>query len=161
MTLNKKFVIVFSIIIIGIIMLWNWRLKKEIIQREESEKTLLENEAFIKAVMDNLPMGIAVNSVDPTVNFNYMNDNFPKYYRTTRQKLADLDIFWESVYEDPIFREEIKKTILNDCASGEHHHNQNKDRHQVVQRAFRGFKGGGQSSGEIFADGAEAENQER
>jgi len=108
---------VFSIIIIGIIMFWNWRLKKEIIQREESEKTLLENEAFIKAVMDNLPMGIAVNSVDPTVNFNYMNDNFPKYYRTTRQKLADPDMFWESVYEDPIFREEIKNKILNDCAS--------------------------------------------
>ncbi|MCF6246030.1 MAG: transporter substrate-binding domain-containing protein [Desulfobacula sp.] len=108
---------IFSMIIIGIIMFWNRRLKKEIIQREKSEKTLLENEIFIKSVMDNLPIGIAVNSVDPTVDFSYMNDNFPKYYRTTRQKLADPDIFWESVYEDPVFREQIKNKILNDCAT--------------------------------------------
>ncbi len=110
---------IFPIIIIGVIMFWNRKLQKEIVRREKSEKTLLENEVFIKSVLDNLPMGIAVNSVDPTVEFNYMNDNFPRYYRTTRQELEDPDIFWESVYEDPVFREEIKKKVLNDCASGD------------------------------------------
>jgi len=71
---------------------------------------LKHREAFIKSVMDNLPIGIAVNSVDPTVKFEYMNDNFPNYYRTTREALADPDAFWDAVYEDPEFREEIKKS---------------------------------------------------
>jgi len=90
-----------------------------IIQRKKAEENLRENEAFIKSVMDNLPLGIAVNSVDPAVEFDYMNDNFPKYYRTTRDALADPDAFWDSVYEDPEFREVIKKRVLDDCASGD------------------------------------------
>jgi PAS domain S-box-containing protein len=84
-----------------------------------AEEALRESEAFIRAVLDNLPVGIAVNSVDPAVKFEYMNDNFPKYYRTTREKLADPDAFWEAVYEDPKFREEIKKRVIEDCASGD------------------------------------------
>jgi len=86
---------------------------------ERSKDALRDSEAFTRAVLDNLPVGIAVNSVDPTVNFSYMNDNFPKFYRTTRKALADPDTFWEAVYEDPEFREKIKKRVLDDCASGD------------------------------------------
>ncbi|MDD4822238.1 MAG: ATP-binding protein [Bacteroidales bacterium] len=73
---------------------------------------------FIKVVMDNLPIGLAVNSVDPLVKFNYMNDNFPSLYRTTREALAIEDNFWNAVYEDPVFREEMRKRVLDDIASG-------------------------------------------
>jgi hypothetical protein len=38
-----------------------------------------------------------------------MNDNFPNYYRTTREALTDPNVFWDAVYEEPEFREEIKK----------------------------------------------------
>ena len=48
-----------------------------------------------------------------------MNDNFPKFYRTTREQLADPDAFWQVVYEDPDFRREIKKRVLDDKASGD------------------------------------------
>jgi len=91
----------------------------DISKRRKAEIALKENESFIKSIMDNLPIGIAVNSVDPTVEFNYMNDNFPKYYRTSREALADPDDFWDSVYEDPEFRGKIKKRVLDDCASGD------------------------------------------
>jgi len=37
-----------------------------------------------------------------------MNDNFPNYYRTTREALTDSNVFWDAVYEEPEFREEIK-----------------------------------------------------
>jgi signal transduction histidine kinase len=88
-------------------------------ERNRAVEQLRESEAFTRAVMDHLPIGVAVNSVDPVVDFTYMNDNFPKFYRTTREALAEPDAFWDSVYEDPAFREEIKKRILDDCASGE------------------------------------------
>lgn len=80
---------------------------------------LRESEAFTRAVMDNLPIGVAVNSVDPSVNFTYMNDNFPAIYRTTREALASQDAFWEAVYEDPVFREEMRNRVIGDCASGD------------------------------------------
>ncbi len=84
----------------------------------KSHEELKESEAFTRTVMDHLPIGLAVNSVDPEVNFSYMNDNFYKIYRTTREALSKQDAFWEVVYEDPDFRSEIKNRVLKDCASG-------------------------------------------
>jgi C4-dicarboxylate-specific signal transduction histidine kinase/CheY-like chemotaxis protein len=91
----------------------------DIIQRKKVEEELQERESFIRTIMDNLPIGVAVNSVDSTIKFDYMNNNFPKFYRTTREALADPNEFWNCVYEDSGFREEIKKKILDDCASGD------------------------------------------
>lgn len=90
----------------------------DITEHKHMEKSLRENERLIKTVMDNLPVGVAVNSVDPTVVFTYMNDNFFKIYRSTREDLADPDAFWKVVYHDPVFREQIKKKVLDDCATG-------------------------------------------
>jgi PAS domain S-box-containing protein len=91
----------------------------DITERRRTEDALRESGNYIKAVMDNLPIGIAVNSVDPAITFQYMNDNFPKFYRTTRETLASPDTFWSAVYEDPEYREEISRRVLDDCASGE------------------------------------------
>lgn len=90
-------------------------------QSEEraAQKALRENEAYIRTILDNLPIGVAVNSVDPTVTFSYMNDNFVRCYRTTRELLADPDTFWEAVYENAEFREAIKQRVVEDVASGD------------------------------------------
>ena len=91
----------------------------DITQRREMEQELKAKEAFSRAVMDHLPIGIAVNSVFPSVSFSYMNDKFPQYYRTTREALSDPDAFWNAVYEDPVFREDMKKRVLDDIQSGD------------------------------------------
>lgn len=90
----------------------------DITERKNSEIALRESEAYIKVILNNLPIGVAVNSVDPTVQFEYMNDNFAKFYRTSKENLTDNNVFWEAVYEDPEFREKIKKKVLDDCATG-------------------------------------------
>ena len=97
----------------------NEQLMSNFAKLERSEKALRENEAYILSVMDHFPIGIAVNSVDPAVKFSYMNENFPKYYRTTRAALADPGGFWDAVYEEPEFREEMKKRVMDDCTSGD------------------------------------------
>lgn len=85
--------------------------------RKKSEAALRESEAFTRVVMNNLPIGLAVNTVNSGVFFTNMNDNFPKFYHTTRESMIDTDAFWEVVYEDPQFRAELKKRVLDDCAS--------------------------------------------
>ncbi len=91
----------------------------DITTHKQAETDLRESEAFIKTVLDHLPMGIAVNSVAPTVVFSYMNDKFPEIYRTTRERLADPDVFWDIVFEEPVFREAIRQKVLEDIASGD------------------------------------------
>ncbi len=71
----------------------------------------------LQRVMDNLTIGIAVNSVDPEVKFEYMNDNFPTFYGTTKEALMKAGSFWDEVYEDETFREEIKQKVLEGLAS--------------------------------------------
>lgn len=84
-----------------------------------AQNALRESEEYIRTVLDNLPIGVAVNSVDPDVTFSYINDNFVRFYRTTREALAESDSFWEAVYEDTDFREIIKRRVLEDVASGD------------------------------------------
>lgn len=91
----------------------------DITDRKLAEQKIIENEQFLYNILDNLPIGIAVNTVAPDVKFTYVNDNFLRMYRVTRQELEDPDAFWEAVYNDPVFREELKKRVREDCASGD------------------------------------------
>ncbi len=91
----------------------------DITDRKKTEAALQDSEAFVRLVLDNLPIGIAVNYAEPPVVFEYMNDAFPQYYRTTRGAIAYPDDFWEAVYESPEFREEIRQRVLDDLASGD------------------------------------------
>ncbi len=91
----------------------------DITEHKKREHDLRNQERFTATVMGHLPIGLAVNSVEPAVTMLYMNDNFPRFYRTTRETLTDPDSFWEAVYEDPDFRREMKERVLADCASGD------------------------------------------
>ncbi|MFO8113284.1 MAG: PAS domain S-box protein [Desulfosalsimonadaceae bacterium] len=92
---------------------------RDFTDRKVSEDLLRKREAFTRTVLDNLPIGLSINTVDDFVDFTYMNDNFPRIYRTTREAFESADSFWDVVYEDPVFREKIKKRVVVDCASGD------------------------------------------
>lgn len=94
-------------------------LEQEIKERIHAEESLVQSVDFTRSILNNLPIGVAVNSVEPTVDFSYMNDNFPRIYRTSREALANQDAFWEEVYHDPVFRAQLKRRVLEDCASND------------------------------------------
>lgn len=90
----------------------------DITKQKQIEQTLQENQSYIKTVLDNLPVGIAVNTDDVPVTASYINENFCRFYRTTPEAVANPDAFWGAVYEDEVFREEIKERVLTDMRSG-------------------------------------------
>lgn len=94
-------------------------LEQHLRECQEAEREVRETLSLVLAVLDHLPTGVAVNSVDPAVEFSYMNDTFPTIYRTTRELLADPDSFWEAVYQDPVQRKALQKRVLEDCATGD------------------------------------------
>ncbi|GMU88350.1 MAG: hypothetical protein AMXMBFR49_05580 [Chlorobiota bacterium] len=85
----------------------------------EATSSLQDSEKHLKKILDNLPVGVAVNAVFPKVEFVYMNKLFTEYYCTTREELKSPDAFWDAVYEDPEFREEIKQKVLDGISSGD------------------------------------------
>lgn len=91
----------------------------DITSRKETEKALTESEALTRLIIDNIPVGIALNSIGPSVNFEYFNENFLKYYRVSAEEISSPDSFWSAVFEDPDLREEIKQLVFEDCASGD------------------------------------------
>lgn len=86
----------------------------DVTEKVKYQKELEESRDNLLRVMDNLPIGIAVNSFLPEVNFEYMNDNFPRIYGTTREILNIPGSFWKAVYHDEVLRREIKNQIKED-----------------------------------------------
>jgi PAS domain S-box-containing protein len=91
---------------------------QELDNRIQAEKTLREREEFIRTVLDNLPVGVAVNTVSPDVRFEYMNELFPRIYGTTREAMTAPEGFWEAAYPEPEFRGKIRSMVAASCASG-------------------------------------------
>lgn len=88
-------------------------------ERKEREDELRESKEFTSLVLENLPIGIAVNSVTPEVRFEFVNPSFLDIYGVTREQIQDPDSFWEVVYSDPTFREQLRVRVLADCESGD------------------------------------------
>lgn len=86
---------------------------------KEAEEKILMNKVFMETILDNIPIGVAVNSVFPDVRAVYINDTFARIYRVEKEKLTEPDKFWDMVYENPEFREEIRNTVLEDCKRGD------------------------------------------
>jgi len=86
--------------------------KDRLIAELESSKDLIEK------IVDNLPLGIAVNKINEG-SILLVNRQFSKTYGWPADQIADVDQFFQKVYPDPAYREQIKNQITSDMASGD------------------------------------------
>jgi len=92
--------------------------KKSESERERMEALLLKRNQFIEAILDHLPVGLAVNSIDEG-KATYMNKMFQDIYGWPEEELEDIEGFFEKVFPDPEYREKMKARTLSDIQSGD------------------------------------------
>ncbi|MGC1455773.1 MAG: PAS domain S-box protein [Nitrospirota bacterium] len=93
-------------------------LVRDISRRKRMELDLIKRNAFIEAVMINLPIGLAVNRITDGKT-SYMNTAFEEIYGWPKDILVNVEEFFNHVYPDPAYRTEIKGRILSDIAGGD------------------------------------------
>ncbi|RQD82959.1 PAS domain S-box protein, partial [Methanosalsum natronophilum] len=86
---------------------------------KKHQDKIKEQQQLINTIIERLPIGIALNSVKPQVRFEVINDNFARFYGVSKEALLQPDMFWDAVYEDETFREEIRSRVLSDMESGD------------------------------------------
>jgi PAS domain S-box-containing protein len=79
-------------------------------------KELEERNAFIETILQNLPIGIAVNKVDDG-KATAINKRFSEIYGWPDQDLADVSGFFHNLYPDESYRNEIMNRVMSDIQS--------------------------------------------
>lgn len=78
----------------------------DITAQKAIQTTLQQRNLFIETAMDNLPIGIAVNSISEGTT-TLINRKFSEIYGWPVEELTDLISFFERVYPDKQYREQI------------------------------------------------------
>lgn len=92
------------------------------VQLEESYQNAIRDlssrNQFIQTIIENLPIGIAVNKIS-TGEATMVNQSFAATYGWSDEDLTDIQTFFEKVYPDEAYRKEIMERIMADIASGD------------------------------------------
>jgi PAS domain S-box-containing protein len=91
---------------------------RDITDKKAAENTLVEKNNFIQTVLDNLPIGIALNRINEGDAF-YQNKKFEEIYGWDAQTLNNIQAFFESVYPDETYRQQLILQIMGDIDSGD------------------------------------------
>lgn len=101
------------------------KLTDAIFRAEKSQQELqIRNEelkarnGFIQTILDNLPIGVALNTIDEGTS-TYMNKKFEEIYGWSSGEITSIDTFFEHVYPDAGYRREIMAQIIADIQSGD------------------------------------------
>lgn len=91
---------------------------RDVSQSKDYLKQIEEKNLFIQTIMDNLPIGIALNKFNEG-DATYMNKKFVDIYGWPAGELVNIEAFFEKVYPDKNYRNEIVKMISKDIATGD------------------------------------------
>ena len=84
---------------------------------KRNEEQLLNQNRLIKAILDNLSLGVAINTMDDGM-VTYINKSFEDIYGWPAAELEGVEDYFEKVYPDPAYRREVKERVMADIASG-------------------------------------------
>jgi len=90
----------------------------DITERKQFEETLKQRNHFIQTVLDNLPIGVALNNIDEG-QATYINKKFQEIYGWSEEALKNISQFFERIYPDKTYREELMGRIMVDIQSGD------------------------------------------
>jgi diguanylate cyclase (GGDEF)-like protein/PAS domain S-box-containing protein len=83
------------------------------------EAELSKGNIFIENVLDNLPIGLSVNTIDKG-NIGYANRLFLEIYGGwSPNDFTDQETFFSNIYPNPQEREQVRQRILQDIATGD------------------------------------------
>jgi PAS domain S-box-containing protein len=91
---------------------------RDVTERKLAEKKLEKKNAYIKMILDNFPIGIATNEID-SMKVTYMNRKFSEFYGWAEDDFPDVGIFFEKVFPELEYRQQMQTRILADLASGD------------------------------------------
>jgi PAS domain S-box-containing protein len=88
------------------------------IKEQRLVKELKERNSFIETILENLPIGIAVNRIDDGKT-TIVNKNFSEIYGWSEKDLNDVNAFFSKVYPDETYRNRIVGQVMEDINSGD------------------------------------------
>ena len=90
----------------------------DITSSKATENELRERNEFIEAVLENAPIGFAVNTIDDGRTV-LLSPSFGRIYGLEPEEIVGVGDFFDKVYLDPVFREQIRERVLADMDSGD------------------------------------------
>lgn len=90
----------------------------DITDLKQQEMELRKRNTFIQTVLENLPIGIALNTFHEGTA-TYINRRFEEIYGWPKEELQDISEFFKKIYPDEDYRREIVSRIMEDIQSGD------------------------------------------
>lgn len=90
----------------------------DITNRKKENEAQEKQNAYIKMILDNLPIGIATNEID-SMKVTYMNRKFSEIYGWPEDEFPYVGNFFEKVFPNLEYREQMQTKILADISSGD------------------------------------------
>jgi PAS domain S-box-containing protein len=89
---------------------------QDITDRKQAEDELERRNEFIETILDNLPIGLAVNKISDS-SISYMNKKFEEICGWPNEEIKDVSTFFKKIYPDSEYRKKILKRGAADIAS--------------------------------------------
>jgi PAS domain S-box-containing protein len=90
----------------------------DITHRKQAELELKKRNEFIQMILDNFPIGIALNEIDSNKT-TYINPKFAEIYGWPKEEFPTVIHFFEKVFPDPENRMKMQQEIMADIQSGD------------------------------------------
>lgn len=94
-------------------------LSRDITPAAIAKRELARSQRILQAALDYMPAGVAVTREVDGIEFEYMNQNFASYFRTSRERLMQNSNFWEVVFDDPDTRQLMQESVKRGMESGD------------------------------------------